>query len=438
MCVGCPEVHLPGELTAKGMSPLLALLLVAGLCPSLPGLSKGTSEPGNAAPKTPRTHMPVDTLRLVSSNTDFAFSLYKHLASKSPKKNVVFSPLSVSTALAFLSLGARGTTHRELLRGLKFNLTETPEAEIHRGFQHLLRALHRPGNALQLSVGNAMFVDQSQGLLHKFKADAQALYAAEAFSTNFRDTAASEQLINQYVEKKTQGKIVDLVSGLDPHTAMVLVNYIFLKGQWKMPFDPNATFKTDFRVSKSRSVRVSMMNAEDLRAPYFRDEVLSCAVLELPYVGSASALLVLPDSGKMKKVEAALLPETLKRWSASLQMSNIDELFLPKFSISSNYELEKILPRLGVRRAFTHKADFSGVTGDKKLKVSQVVHKAVLDVAENGTEAAAATAIKMVPLSGKLGPLTILNFNRPFLMAIICKDTQSVLFLAKVVHPRQG
>ncbi|XP_012579796.1 PREDICTED: alpha-1-antichymotrypsin [Condylura cristata] len=418
------------------MSALLALLLVAGLCP--PVHPTGTPELENVARGGPQAGEPVDTLQLASSNTEFAFSLYKQLASKNPNRNVVFSPLSISMALAFLSLGARSTTLTEILEGLKFNLTETPEAEIHRGFQNLLGSLSRPSDPLQLSVGNAMFVSESLKLLDTFKADAQALFASEAFSTNFQNTNAAERLINRYVEKKTQGKIVDLIKGLNPRTAMVLVNYIFFKAKWKTPFDPRDTVKTKFHVSKTRSVNVPMMNVEDLRAPYLRDTELACTLVELQYTSGDSALFILPDPGKMKQVEDRLNPETLRRWRALLQMSDIDELSLPKFSITSNYQLEKTLPRLGVSKVFTRQADLSGITSNKKLKVSQVVHQTVLDVAEVGTEAAAATGIKITPLSAKWGSNIYVRFDRPFLLAIICKKTQSVLFLAKVVNPNQG
>ena len=216
---------------AKEMSFLLALgLLVAGLCPTVHGLPGGVPDQMNVTQEHQHTETPVDLLRFASSNTDFAFSLYRQLALKNPNKNVVFSPMSISMALAFLSLGARDTTLTEILRGLKFNLTETSETEIHQGFQHLLRALSQPSNLLQLSVGNAMFVHEKLELLGKFRDDAKALYASEAFSTNFQDSAAAKKLINDYVEEKTQGKIVDLVKSLDTRTVMILVNYIFFKG----------------------------------------------------------------------------------------------------------------------------------------------------------------------------------------------------------------
>lgn len=220
------------ELRIDGMSPLLALaLLVVGLWPTGHCLLGGTLAPEIVTQEAQHTRTPVDSLQLASSNIDFTISLYKQLASKTPTKNVVFSPLSISISLAFLSLGARDTTLTEILEGLKFNLTETPDTEVHRGFQHLLRTLSQPSAERQLSVGNAMFVSEQLQLLEKFRDDARALYASEAFPTNFQDSAAAERLINDYVKNRTQGKIVQLVKDLDLHTAMVLVNYIFLKGE---------------------------------------------------------------------------------------------------------------------------------------------------------------------------------------------------------------
>lgn len=421
------------------MSPRLVLgFLVAALCATAHSLPGSMLDQETVTPEDQLNRTPVDNLRLASSNTDFAFSLYKQLASRNPSKNVIFSPLSISTALAFLSLGARGATLTEILEGLKFNLTETPETEIHQGFQNILRSLSQPSSLLQLSMGNAMFVSKQLELLDKFRDDAKELYASEAFATNFQDPTAAKKLINDYVKEKTQGNIADLVTDLDPNTAMILVNYIFFKAKWKTPFDPDDTFESRFYLSKKKVVKVPMMSIEDLTIPYFRDEELSCTVVELKYVSNDSALFILPDMGKMKALEAMLLPETLKRWRDSLQMRLIDELYLPKFSISSNYNLENILPQLGMSQVFTKQADLSGVTGAKNLEVTQVVHKALMKVAETGTEAAAATGIKMIPMSGKVGPMTIVNFNRPFLLSIISKNTQSIMFFVKVVNPKQA
>ncbi|XP_043777889.1 serpin A3-8 isoform X2 [Cervus elaphus] len=426
-----PFHMLDGDMRAERMSTLLALgLLVAGLCSSVHCL------PENVTPEEQHKGASVDDHSLASSNTDFAFSLYKQLALENPDKNVIFSPLSISIALAFLSLGARGSTLTEILEGLKFNLTETPETEIHQGFQHLLQTLNRPSNQLQLSVGNALFVQEELKLLDKFIEDARVLYASQAFSTNFKDSEAAKRLINDYVKNKTQGKIEDLFKDLDPLTKVILVNYIYFKAQWRTPFDPKQTYKSYFHVSENKTVEVPMMSIGGLVTPYFRDEELGCTLVALTYTSNDSALFILPDEGKMQDLEAKLNPETLTRWRESLYPRRIHELNLPRFSISSDYDkLENILSQLEIKKVFTQEADLSGITDDHKLEVSQVVHKAVLDVGEEGTEGAAATGIKVGITSINEIPL---SFNRPFLIAIVLKDTQSIIFLGKVTNPSQA
>ncbi|XP_075387924.1 alpha-1-antichymotrypsin [Tenrec ecaudatus] len=418
------------------MLPVLALgLLVTGFCPMVLCHSDGTLGGMNQTEGDHQTRM--DELRFADSNTDFAFSLYKKLAWNNPGKNVVFSPISISVALAFLSLGARGTTQTEILNGLKFNLTETSEAEIHQAFQHLLYVSNQFDAHLELSMSTAMFVNEALDLLAGFQEEAKALYGAETIKANFPDVAAAKNLINDYVEKKTHGKIQDLISSLDPETMIILVNAIFFKAHWQSPFDPHDTIKSKFHVSKTKTVNVPMMETEDLATPYFRDPELSCTVLELKYTGNASTLFILPDEGKVEAVEARLSPETLRRWRESLRTSMIHELYLPKFSISGSYDLNKELPQMGMRSIFSNQADLSGITGVKDMKVSQVVHKALLSVGEKGTEAAAATGVKMIPLSGRWGQLRTVNFNRPFLMVTLT-NSRHILFLTRVCNPKQA
>ncbi|XP_047651934.1 serpin A3-5-like [Phacochoerus africanus] len=421
---------------AEGMSSFLALgLLVAGLCSRVHCVPADDLASKIVTLKDQIKKLPAPNTAVVSSNTDFAFSLYKQLVSLDPSKNVIFSPLSVSMALAFLSLGARGPTLTELLEGLKFNLTETPEAEIHQGFQHLLQALSQPSNLLQLNVGNAMFIGERLKLLDKFVQEARELYHSEAFSISFKDSDAAVKFINDYVKNKTKGKIVDLFKELSPETVLVLVNCIYFKAQWKMPFNPNFTTEADFHVSKNRTVRVPMMGIMGRTVPYFRDKELACTVVELPYTSNDSALFILPDDGRMAAVEAKLLPETLRRWRASLHPRRITALYLPRFSISGDYTLHDILPQLGIKKVFSRQADLSGITDQVRLQVSQVVHRAVLDVDEEGTEGAAATGIGIQPTSLVL---LMVRFNRPFLFSIIHKDTQSIIFSGKVTDPSQA
>ncbi|XP_058511357.1 alpha-1-antichymotrypsin-like [Ochotona princeps] len=415
------------------MSALLLLgLLVATLCP--PVLCHPVA---TAVPQDARREDTADVTRLaglVSSNADFACNLYKQLALLNQDKNIIFSPLSISTALAFLALGAQGSTLTELLQGLKFNLTEMPEKEIHQGFRQLLLTLRQPQEQLQLSLGNALFAGQQ--LLPAFLEGAQELYAAEAFDTNFQDTATARKLINDHVAQKTQNKIVDLIKDLDPQTIMILVNFILFKAHWEQPFDPSDTIPSRFYLKKDKWVDVPMMTIRRLKTPYFQDDELPCTVVVLNYVGNASAIFILPDEDKMQEVEASLSLETLKRWRDSVKTTCITELYLPKFNISSEFDLIDVLPKLGISEVFTTKGDLSGITGHRNVVLSKAVHKAVLDVAENGTEAAAATGVGIMLTSMPVGHTVC--FDRPFLVAIVSTDPPSILFLSKVSNPLEG
>ncbi|XP_048218795.1 alpha-1-antichymotrypsin-like isoform X1 [Perognathus longimembris pacificus] len=418
----------------KGMALALVLGLLVAVC-CHPG---GTVDKEIPVQEEQDQVMEADMLSTVAcSNTRFALDLYKLLVLRRPGENVIFSPVSISTSVALLSLGARGTTLAEIMKSLKFSPTQSRVADIHRGFQHLVRTLNQPREQLQLSMGNAMFIREQLEVLASFLDDARALYAAQVVPTDFEQPAAAEQLINDFVSNETHGKIQDLIGNLDQDTALILVNYIFLKAKWKTPFDPRDTMESRFYLSKSRSVQVPMMNAGRLTVPYLRDKALSCTVVELKYLGNASALLILPDQGKMQKVEARLLPETLARWRNNLKPRFINDLYLPKFSISGSYELQSILRQMGIREAFSTQADLSGITTRQQLEVTQVVHRALLDVAEEGTEAAAATGIKLSNSSAILNPI-IIRFDRPFLMNIYDTNSDTILFLGKVANPSQS
>ncbi|MCQ7614237.1 hypothetical protein NP188_24430 [Salmonella enterica] len=233
------------------------LLLLAGLCcliPSFLAEDAQETDPSKHNEGLPACH------KIAPSLADFAFTLYRELAHQFNSTNIFFSPVSVATAFAMLSLGTKGSTHTQLLEGLSFNLTQTTEPEIHEGFQHLLRTLNKPSNELQLTAGNGLFVDSSLKLVEKFLEDVKNLYHSEAFSVDFGDSEEAKKTINNFVEKGTQGKIVDLVKELNKDTVLALVNYISFKGKWVKPFDVKHTEEADFHVDESTTVKVPMMS----------------------------------------------------------------------------------------------------------------------------------------------------------------------------------
>ncbi|XP_074887173.1 alpha-1-antitrypsin-like [Buteo buteo] len=372
-------------------------------------------------------------VKIAPSNTDFAFRFYKQVREEAGNKNVFFSPLSISTAFAMLSLGARSNTLGQLHKGLAFNLTEIEEQEIHEGFQRILQLLNDPHQEVQLSMGNALFIDDRMKLLQKFLDDVTNFYYSEAISSNFQNSSEAIKEINNYIDTKTHGKIFPLLKKLSSDTKMILVNYIFFKGYWEKPFKNLNTRDDDFFLDAKNSVKVKMMHQEDVFNIH-RDEKLSCWVVEIPYKGNAAALFVLPDEGMMKQVEDALLKETVFNWMQSLEGRNI-YLDLPKFSMSGSYDVKDLFQKMGVTEAFSNQADFSGVVEKNPLSVSKAIHKAMVDVSENGTEAAAVTMIELTLLSARFPPPPHIRFNRPFLMMIVDKTSHSILFMGKIVNP---
>ncbi|KFO95711.1 Alpha-1-antiproteinase 2, partial [Calypte anna] len=357
--------------------------------------------------------------KLAPSNADFAFSFYKLVASEETNQNIFFSPISISTSFAMLALGAKSETLVQILEGLSFNLKNIQEQEIHEGFCQLL--------------GNALFIGKTQKPVQKFLDDVKNFYESEVFSTDFNNSSGAENQINSYIEEKTNGKIVKLVENLDPLTTMVLVNYVFFKAHWEKPFSTLYTKEEDFFVDQKTSVKVDMMYRKGYYRNYF-DEKLSCWLVQIPYNGNVAALFVLPDEGKMKQVEAALLKRTVSNWEKFLHDRKI-HLHIPKFSISGTYDVKRIVKHVGMINLFTEQADLSGITENNGLLVSKVIHRAVLNVHENGTEVAGATVQELTWRSGDIPHPPRIRFNRPFLLVIVDKYTRTVLFIGKIVNP---
>ncbi|NXD71859.1 AACT protein, partial [Eolophus roseicapillus] len=362
---------------------------------------------------------------------DFVFRFYKKAISKEADKNIFFSPLSISTAFAMLAVGAKSTTLSQIFEGLGFDdLTETRIHNIHESFYKILAALNCTDVNITLNVGNALFTATGYEPQETFLQNTKQFYDAEFFSSNFHKPEEAKKHINKYVEEKTRGKIPELIGHLDPSTVLVLVNYIYFKAAWTKYFDPLHTHEDDFFVNTNASVRVNMMQRDSNYDSYY-DKDLSCEVVELPYQGTARALLILPDDGKMKQVEDALSKETVCKWDNKLMTRRLD-LQLPKISISGSYDLKNLFKEMGITEVFSSNADLSGISGSHNLQVSEAVHKALLEVSEAGTEAAGATA---VILTRVLHPSVTIKFNRPFIILISDKETHTTLFLGKIVDP---
>ncbi|NWS18836.1 A1AT antiproteinase, partial [Pachyramphus minor] len=361
---------------------------------------------------------------------DFVFRFYKQAISEEADENVFFSPMSISTAFAMLAVGAKSTTLSQIFGGLGFDdLAETRIRDIHDSFHKVLSVLNCADANITLNIGNAIFTATGYEPQESFLQNAKQFYHADLFSSDFHKPEEAKNQINKYVEEKTKGKIPELVGHLEPSTVLVLVNYIYFKAAWEKSFDPLHTYEDDFFVNTNASVRVNMMQRDGISNIYY-DEDLSCKVVELPYQGTARALLVLPDDGKMKQVEGALSKETLCKWDNHLKTRRLN-LQLPKFSISGSYDVKNLFEKMGITEVFSANADLSGISGSRNLQVSEAIHKALLEVDEAGAEAAGATAV----ISNRGLYLDTIKFNKPFIILISDKQTCTTLFMGKIVDP---
>ncbi|XP_029965653.1 alpha-1-antitrypsin homolog [Salarias fasciatus] len=366
--------------------------------------------------------------KLSEPNAEFALALYKKLdAHTEAGKNIFYSPISISAALSMLSSGARGDTRSQLMSTLGYAALN--QTQVDDGYEHFFHVLEHQQANQQLDVGNVVAVRTGFQPSQQFVADIKQHYVGELHNVDFANPKEAVAQMNKLIASKTHDKIKDMVKDLDPGTIMVLLNYVYFRGQWEHLFDANLTSKEDFHVDESTTVQVDMMKRTG-HYDIYEDNDNHTTVVRLPYKGNTSMIIVLPDEGKMKEVEDGFTMERFQHWTQSF-FKKIVDLSMPKFSISAEASLEQILQELGVTDAFSVAADFSGLSQDIKLIVSKVSHQAVLSVDETGTEAAGTTTIEL----GRNSSLGSVNLNRPFLVFIVDSSTETILFMGKINNP---
>ncbi|XP_032364772.1 serpin A3-5 [Etheostoma spectabile] len=361
------------------------------------------------------------------ANQEFSFSLYRKLAAHADLQgqNIFFSPFCVSTALAALSVGAQGETHRQLFNGLGFTTAPLTQTDVDQAFQTLLQGANNPSQG-DASKGTAVFVDNRFKPKPEFLQTLKQSYFTEGFNVDFTKTTESADTINKYVEEKTNGKVDKLVENLDPNTVMYLLSYIYYKGTWATQFDPNLTEQDDFHVDENTKVPVLMMNVETGFRTY-QDHELNTMVLVLPFTSSYSMLLMMPDV--MATLENGISPDHVSNWMmAEPRRQNV---YIPKFSIKTSYNLNDVLSEMGMTDMFSDRANFRGISAEQGLSVSDVVHQATLDVDETGATAAAATGVS-VGVTSINDPV---KFNRPFMVLITERNAEKILFMGKILNP---
>jgi serpin B len=401
------------------------------LLPSLICVAAAASFPG----KPVETGSPADTATVVAGNTRFALDLYNRL--RTAEGNLFLSPYSISAALAMTCAGARGTTEKQMAETLHF----MPDGQmLHPAFSSLQSQLkqEQEKGQVELSIANALWVEKGFSLLKNFTDLTGRYYEASVNRVGFKNETERARLqINAWVEDKTKNKIQELIKPgvLDSLTRLVLTNAIYFKGNWARRFKKDRTREEQFWMEPGTAVMVPMMNGQD-DFGYLEDEMLQA--LELPYAGdSLSMIVLLPRSiDGLGALEDTLAADTLTARLDAIRKREV-RVSLPKFTMTSQFELAQTLGSMGMPEAFSGAADFSGMTGGRDLFISAVVHKAFVDVNEEGTEAAAATGVAMRLTAAPVSP-PVFRADHPFIFLIRHNPSGSILFLGRLTRPAEA
>lgn len=376
---------------------------------------------------------------LSTANGTFAINLFKKLTEGNNQCNLFFSPFSISSALGMIYLGAKGNTSSQMSKVLQFEKAK----DVHAAFQSLISEINKPGTDYLLRTANRLYGEKSFTFLDEFLGCTLKHYHADLQSVDFCAKAEDcRKEINSWVEQKTEGKIQDLLpsGSIDSLTRLVLVNAIYFKGNWANQFDKDCTHEMPFRLNKNETKPVQMMYKKAKYPMTYVGELFS-KVLELPYVNNElSMVIMLPDdiadgTTGLEKLEQEL---TYEKFADLTNPDNMDrtevELSLPKFKLENSYDLESVLGGLGMTDAFdVVRCDFTGMSGNRDLFLSKVVHKSFVEVNEEGTEAAAATgAVVMLRCARFVQRFTC---DHPFLFFIIHKQSRCILFFGRFTSP---
>jgi serpin B len=369
---------------------------------------------------------------VVYGNSEFAVEMYKKAGASGEAGNIFFSPLSISTALSMTYAGARGETAKQMADTLRFKLAPSDQ---HAAFGALAKALKSDSKNYRLEISNALWGQQGYAFQPEFLELVKKYYDGGFNTVDFAGaTEASRETINNWVEQKTANKIKDLLAkgSLTELTRLVLTNAIYFKGDWATKFKPDMTKPMPFQLSADKTIDAPMMRQNGNFLFAENDDV---KVLELPYVGNELSMVLLLPKTNMADLDAKLDAARLAEWTGMVSEREV-EIYLPKFKFETQYELKDLLSGMGMVDAFAlPPADFSGISGQKDLYITKVIHKAIIEVNEEGSEAAAATAVIMGVKAVLHKP--VFKADRPFLFMIRHNETGSILFMGRVNNPVQ-
>jgi serpin B len=374
---------------------------------------------------------------LVEGNSAFAFELYQALREEGG--NLFYSPYSISLALAMTYAGASGETAQQMADTLQFLLKQE---RLHPAFNWLDAELAsrgegaagKDGEGFRLNIVNAIWGQKDYEFLPAFLDVLAENYGAGLRILDFiTETEKSRLAINDWVSDQTEGRIEDLIpqDEIDALTRLVLTNAIYFNAAWEQPFNGKITTDGPFYLLDGGQVTVPMMRQTE---SFSYTEGEGYQAVELLYDGGElSMVILLPEAGKFEAFEKTLNAQQVSDITSGLQLTEV-ALTMPQFKFDSEFSLKDTLAEMGMPIAFSSSADFSGMTGKRELSISDVMHKAFVAVDEDGTEAAAATAVDMT-LTAVPEPTMEVTIDHPFIFIIRDIETGAILFAGRVLNP---
>lgn len=382
----------------------------------------------------PTTVLATDVDDVVNASNQFAIDLYKQYSSSD--ENIFFSPYSISTALAMTYEGAEGKTADEIKGVFHF-----PERSILRtGSDGIYQQLNSGEKEYTLSTANALWAERTYQFLDSYLDVVNTYYHGEVTNLDFINNPESSRItINKWVEEQTREKIKNLLPAgvIDSLTRLVLTNAVYFKGDWMNKFKQESTRPGTFSVSKDEIIQTSMMH-QRANFKYYENDLMQA--IELPYKGNElSMIILLPTENNIGIAEGNLTIDKFLQIKNALKDEEVD-LTIPKFKFDTKYFMKDTLSAMGMPTAFDEfAADFSGMNGFPDLYISKVIHQAFIQTDEEGSEAAAATAVVMSKrgMSPKLPNYKIFKADHPFVFLIQHRYTGNILFMGRLTRPEK-
>jgi serpin B len=365
----------------------------------------------------------------VDDNNVFAFKLFERLKGE---HNLFYSPFSISSALAMTYAGARGETEKQMSHVLCFGGQE----ELHKSYEKIMQSIESDnGDGIKLNIANSLWAEKAYTFLASYTDLLKTRYHTHAGTFDFVDGPEKvRKKINAWVEQETNDKIKDILpsEAINAQVRLVLVNALYFRGEWANKFNVQATHKDAFYLTEKDTVHTEFMNNLG-NFHYYEDEKYQ--VVELPYKGNKVSMMIFLPNGKNKltRIDEDFKYSYYAGITDSLKIAKV-RITIPKFKTTESFNLSKMLSDMGMPNAF-HNADFSGMTGNKDLYVSLILHKAFLDINEKGTEAAASAAVVMTETAER--PMAFKDFkaDRPFILVIKDNVTGTILFIGEIKNP---